>query len=300
MKESRVSCFVIQDLLPLYIENMLSEDSRALVNEHIDDCEECMTILNEMKSPSNILVDSNTSPFKKVRSSLRKNKVQTILVTIMLSLVIIVTLIFHMTAPDYISYSKDVIKINDIGEGIIIAEFDESVAGYDISHYLSEDGTGYIFDLTTWNNTLNSLTKRSNVKNIVLNPNGENIVAVYYYQTNDTDNVLIYGKEINPNGGIRTLPRLVLGAYVMFALVGTLTLGLICIIFRKKDRVFNVSIKLFFLPVSYLSAHVLVKGFVTNSYVAGQEFLKIIFMMIPLYIAILAVLYVIKKYRYNK
>ncbi len=38
---SKVSCNVIRDLLPLDIDGVVSEDSKRLVEEHLEGCEEC-------------------------------------------------------------------------------------------------------------------------------------------------------------------------------------------------------------------------------------------------------------------
>ena len=34
------NCNIIRDILPLYIENMISDDTRAFVDEHIAECAE--------------------------------------------------------------------------------------------------------------------------------------------------------------------------------------------------------------------------------------------------------------------
>ena len=33
----KISCNIIEDLLPLYVDDMVSEDSRQLVEEHLQD-----------------------------------------------------------------------------------------------------------------------------------------------------------------------------------------------------------------------------------------------------------------------
>ena len=38
---SRINCNVTKDLLPLYADKVLSEDSVALVEEHLSECENC-------------------------------------------------------------------------------------------------------------------------------------------------------------------------------------------------------------------------------------------------------------------
>lgn len=45
-----INCNIIQDLLPSYMDKICSEDSRLLVEEHLDECEQCRTRLELMRS----------------------------------------------------------------------------------------------------------------------------------------------------------------------------------------------------------------------------------------------------------
>ena len=45
----RITCDVIQDLMPSYVDGILSEDSQALVKEHMEVCKECRKMLEIMK-----------------------------------------------------------------------------------------------------------------------------------------------------------------------------------------------------------------------------------------------------------
>ena len=45
----KITCNIIEDLLPLYIDDMVSEDSRQLVEEHLKECAACRKMLDEMK-----------------------------------------------------------------------------------------------------------------------------------------------------------------------------------------------------------------------------------------------------------
>ncbi|MEC0307767.1 zf-HC2 domain-containing protein [Paenibacillus lautus] len=48
---SRVSCDIIQDLLPLYYDDVCSADTKALVEGHLADCPDCREVLSHMSSP---------------------------------------------------------------------------------------------------------------------------------------------------------------------------------------------------------------------------------------------------------
>lgn len=53
----KVKCAVINDLLPLYVDDVLSKESRELVEEHIKECESCRKMLENMKGKMNIPVN---------------------------------------------------------------------------------------------------------------------------------------------------------------------------------------------------------------------------------------------------
>lgn len=46
----KITCDVIQDLMPSYVDGILSEDSQALVEEHMGTCQECRKMYEIMKA----------------------------------------------------------------------------------------------------------------------------------------------------------------------------------------------------------------------------------------------------------
>mgnify|MGYP000860142885 FL=1 len=296
----KVTCNVIKDVLPLYLENMLSDDSCTMVEEHIDQCQGCKNYLNEMRTFNEMPVDRNIFPLLKIKSTLRKKKIQTAIFSMMFSIMLFVIAIAFLTAPEYIPYSEKSVTINEIGNGSVLAQFEDTVYGYDINRYLTDDKTGYVYHITTWNSIWNRNIKKSNTNNTILNPNYENVVSVYYYHTDGSEDILMYGKDINPNGGIVTLPRLFLSYYALIAIVFAATCGLIMLILYRNKKVLNFTMKVFFLPVSYLLSHLIIKGFTTSSYTETRDFYAILSVMIPLYIAFLMAVNLIRQYKNKK
>lgn len=49
-KSMKMKCSVIQDLLPSYVDNICSEDTRELVQEHVAECEQCKKKLDQMRN----------------------------------------------------------------------------------------------------------------------------------------------------------------------------------------------------------------------------------------------------------
>lgn len=44
-------CAIVRDLIPAYIENVVSEESRSLVEAHCEECKECQNFLNRLNIP---------------------------------------------------------------------------------------------------------------------------------------------------------------------------------------------------------------------------------------------------------
>lgn len=68
-----MDCKIIKDLIPLYEEGLCSEESKAMIEEHIKDCENCRMLCEKMP------VDSKSAPvpdeketFKKVNRKMKK------------------------------------------------------------------------------------------------------------------------------------------------------------------------------------------------------------------------------------
>ena len=49
MDEKKYSCGLIRDLLPLYCDKVCGEESRRIVEEHLEECGECQRLSEQMK-----------------------------------------------------------------------------------------------------------------------------------------------------------------------------------------------------------------------------------------------------------
>ena len=55
-----MNCNIVKDLIPLDIDGCCSEESEKIVKEHIRDCDDCKKLLEDMKSPSDIVTVSES------------------------------------------------------------------------------------------------------------------------------------------------------------------------------------------------------------------------------------------------
>ena len=73
-------CKIVQDLLPNYIENLTSEETNNYIKEHLEKCEECKKIYENMKK--NIKSNNNNENNKKDVKYLKKfnNKIKRLII----------------------------------------------------------------------------------------------------------------------------------------------------------------------------------------------------------------------------
>lgn len=100
MSDNKYSCEVIKDLLPLYIDSVCSDESKILVSEHLDECEECSEEYRRLMSkPLNISADYSsekellTKVGKKLKKSRKKAAIKGIAVTLAVMIIVGVLLI---------------------------------------------------------------------------------------------------------------------------------------------------------------------------------------------------------------
>ena len=70
----KISCNVYQDILPLYVDGVVSEDTKAFVDEHLAECENCRAELKKMSQTIDLPAENETKPFEEIKKQwARKN-----------------------------------------------------------------------------------------------------------------------------------------------------------------------------------------------------------------------------------
>ncbi len=297
----KFSCEIIRDVLPLYAEDIASKDTRAMIEIHLESCSNCRKELEEMKNQTveNLPMDRDVRPLKRLKITLFKKKLQTIIITVMLTLLVTITAItiINLTTQDYLPYTSDVVRISKKNDGTVLAEFGEDVSGYDLERYKTDDQSGYVYDLTAWNTYWSRNIVKSQPKSVILNPKGEKVSSVYYYQTDGSTDLLIYGINQVPDGGKITLPRLVLGYYLMLALIACVLFALLLLIFYRNRKARHWLVRIAAVPVSYIISHFIVRRSVSSTYEPVRDFIAILMIALLLYCLFLLTMALINNYK---
>lgn len=113
----RNECNIIRDILPLYVENMVSDDTAAFIEDHLKKCAACRAELEQMKAPDDFHMDTDIVPLKNLKQKMAAKKILTIFSSVVLTLIIVFTCINLW--PASIDYgTSDVYSRQDMNEAI--------------------------------------------------------------------------------------------------------------------------------------------------------------------------------------
>ena len=140
-------CDIIKDLLPLYAENMCSDDSRQAVAEHIAECESCRNELKKINTDVAIQADSDVSMFKRIKKRARIEKVVISIVSIVFVLSALWFAQFFLIntdcAMDYEKYNMaENVKVEVDEDGLLWLCTDNEASTYDYYYPTFADVNG--------------------------------------------------------------------------------------------------------------------------------------------------------------
>ena len=154
----KIHCNIARDLMPLYIDDVLSDESKAAVEEHLTGCSECRQYFRKMHDDD--IPDSDAmheeiinrldeaESLKKLKRSILLKRIITIAVTAAVVIGLVIAgdiLIYHN--PKYISYEEAGIRMTENGDMYV----EKPYYGYK-GVYWGKDGKGNritIFFLTS-------------------------------------------------------------------------------------------------------------------------------------------------------
>lgn len=140
---SKVKCNIIKDLLPLYVDAVVSEDSKLFVEEHLQECEECRCELEALKKNICFPTETKVSPLKALKKKLfRKNLKVAILSTLGAAAIIIGGMWFIFSYQIPIEYKDKLLDVKLASDGVIDITFnsDDYYRTYAFSTTIEKDG----------------------------------------------------------------------------------------------------------------------------------------------------------------
>ena len=303
----KLPCAVTRDLLPLYAENMVEQETKILIEEHLSECDDCRKKLSEMKTPTENPMDT-VKPLRDLKKQIRKKRLYAAALAALIVFVGVYTHFYRTMAIQLIPWQDGLIEI--VGVKTYRPEdasVDERDTETDESVNPSQAATPYTATFTNEGLVLNvNSIVNGFQEHIVVDDDGTHTLFIQAISTNQhSDNLaqsyyestifpvpdrLIYGLQqpqtllwgTPMEGGSEILPRLTLAYYLMIALVVAGVYGLIWGILRNWKYSWILR-QLFFAPVSYILSHILLKGMKTTSFFMERDFLSILLVALAIY-----------------
>lgn len=247
------NCNTIRDLLPLYIENLSSNESNSLIEEHLSECKECRDIFEKEKNstPTIELSLKQTEPLHLIKKHIKKRRLKAVAFATLIMCAIATIIFSYLTKPKYFSLEDSGVSIfqNDEARTMYI-DFNNNITSYKTSCEI-DDNSNKIVEIEAWTTLWDKLLKKDTPA--IKLSKIDDINAVYYIDYFEETNMKkIYDNNYSFHGGITALPRLVLGYYFLIACAAMAIIGVLWLITKEKNFKY-----IFMLPVSYILSHIL-------------------------------------------
>ena len=283
-------CNLIKDILPLYVEDMVSADTREFVCEHLEHCAECYAELERMRKTTKFIPDTDTDPgivpLKRVKRDLFIKRLQNICFTAVLACAIVTVAFGILTSPKFFPYSDNLLNVIDGVDGGIIISFDNKVTGYSCIEAFDNETETEIYHINAWTTTWDLYLSNRGKQNMVIPFDRETKIQIFYAQNDGSEDILIYGLNENTENGV-TLPRLILMPFFLLAFLALVILAILRVLLRNKQAIIVWIDRAIPFPISYMAAQLCTKGFNFTTYSSQRDFCIIILVAMLLYFAML-------------
>ncbi len=280
-------CNIIKDILPLYVEDMVSADTREFVNAHLAHCAECHAEFERMRKPADFIPDTDIVPLKRIRKDLFIKRLQTIFFTAILACAIVTVIFGILTSPQFFPYSDSLLNMIDSPNGSVIITFDNQVTGYSCVKEPNGETETEVYRINAWTTTWDLYLSNRGNQNAVIPLEAETKIQIYYTQNNGSEDVLIYGPNDKTYEDIVTLPRQILLPYFLLAIFALAVLAILRFLLRNRQAIIAWIDRAILLPISYMAAQLCTKGFNFTTYSSQRDFCIIVLAAILFYFAML-------------
>jgi hypothetical protein len=148
----KVSCEVIQDLLALYHDGVCSKDSRAMVEEHLQDCEVCKKMLADMEEDIMKERAEEVKPLVAIQINWNRMRREAFLKGAVIAMCVFLVISAGygiLTKWECIPMDKNELMLTEVyqtSDGMIHIDYNDL---YDLNYYktaliVGDDGYGYV------------------------------------------------------------------------------------------------------------------------------------------------------------
>ena len=275
---TKLPCAVVRDLLPTYAENLTEPETKELVALHLQDCADCRARLEELSAdPPHPL--ETAQPLDALKRQIRVRRLRSAAMAALCVFLVLFIIFFHVDSRQPIPWQEGLLSfkclVEEEGEEpYLLFSADSRLAGSMTKLETEEDGstTWYVQgignDLRRWGLASDETSE------LALAPVPDRVIYGY-----SGEQQLLWARdpetEARRTGGTQILPRLALAYYLLMATAALAVTGILWLALRHKKSG-AVMRRIFLVPLSYLLAHLLLKGLRTVSFSLPEDLIAIL------------------------
>lgn len=124
-----ISCDIIRDVLPLYAEDMVSNATREMVDEHLCKCDDCTKELGALKKAQAVPVDVEVKSLKRVGDTIRRRRILAVLTTFMFLVSLVLSATLLLDARIYLTSEQAIEAVEVLEDGSLRIRTSSIVCG---------------------------------------------------------------------------------------------------------------------------------------------------------------------------
>ena len=266
-------CAVVRDLLPVYAENMVEAETADYIKEHLAGCPACQKRLEGLAEDNKPL--ETAAPLQSIKKQLRIRRLRAAALAALAVFIVLLTYYFRQDSPHPIPWEDGLVMVESAENDRLTLRVDSRITRIETQTVTIEDGSEILVVQGMGLPSQQNRPLGGETNELVFLPVPDRVIYGYRQPQQ-----LLWGEPME--GGIEVLPRLALGYYLFMAAAATAILGLLWLGLRKS-RLSGVLRQLFFAPLAYLLAQLLLKGMETITFSLASDLVMILLAAAAIY-----------------
>lgn len=183
----KITCDIIKDILPLYVDDVVSMDTRTMVEEHLAECENCKKEAEAMskaiKIPLHKTVEKEQAEvLKNLKKTFKNKKIRISIISVLATAGVLVGVYSVLVLPKiYIPYEEKDFSI-EIIDGNVYANY-KGATEYDGSaafNSTEDKKTAFYLYTNPWNTYIQPLFKKEKEEQLIYIGKADEMKEIYY------------------------------------------------------------------------------------------------------------------------
>lgn len=261
---------IAEDLLNLYVEELLNEDSKKFVEENLNKSDKLRNKLKILQKQDLSIKNNTINSLSFISNTIKKDKKNYGIMLTSLVVSILIILFSFLTKPIHFENDGNLYNVTKTDQKIFISFNKDIIKVNRLEEHNDNSKTKNIF-LDAYTSRLDQILNKTSKQTIEFEKNKYDNI---YYENQKKPVSIILG---NKNQNMLLLPRLALNTYLYLISISSIILIAFILIIKKYKKLIKYIIPI---PISFLLAMVFINGFKFYSFYLERDFIYIMMLFV--------------------